>query len=226
MIVKWCFSLDEDVFLLHLKDGFSPETEFIYVGSLKVKIDASEREKVAQKLLEDFNCAPTLLPHDLHKSFIRVSQASTCFEMNMASSTPDMPAMHEGLFIQPSAIQQQLNLPSSSPPWLSCCTHFLLSLLLWLEIYCFQLNFWILLWLSVSIFEKSIFRTLLVTKIRILINLLPLSSRQAFSLFSFIFNYFLLFSIDFLDFSWFSQAWINFIIPNHGIHGINSCKIN
>ena len=60
MIVKWCFSLDEDVFLLHLKDGFSPETEFIYVGSLKVKIDASEREKVAQKLLEDFNCAPTL----------------------------------------------------------------------------------------------------------------------------------------------------------------------
>nr|CAN69760.1 hypothetical protein VITISV_013643 [Vitis vinifera] len=112
------------------KDGFSPETEFIYVGSLKVKIDASEREKVAQKLLEDFNCAPTLLPHDLHKSFIRVSQVSTCFEMNMASSTPDMPAMHRGLFIQPSAIQQQLNLPSFSPSWLSCCTHFLLSLLL------------------------------------------------------------------------------------------------
>ncbi|WJZ86408.1 hypothetical protein VitviT2T_005866 [Vitis vinifera] len=120
----------ESGYLSEISDGFSPETEFIYVGSLKVKIDASEREKVAQKLLEDFNCAPTLLPHDLHKSFIRVSQASTCFEMNMASSTPDMPAMHGGLFIQPSAIQQQPNLPSSSPPWLSCCTHFLLSLLL------------------------------------------------------------------------------------------------
>ncbi|RVW47205.1 putative alpha,alpha-trehalose-phosphate synthase [UDP-forming] 10 [Vitis vinifera] len=52
---KWCFSLDEDALLLHLKDGFSPETEVIYVGSLKVEIDASEQEEVAQKLLEDFN---------------------------------------------------------------------------------------------------------------------------------------------------------------------------
>ncbi|CBI32125.3 unnamed protein product, partial [Vitis vinifera] len=66
---KWCFSLDEDALLLHLKDGFSPETEVIYVGSLKVEIDASEQEEVAQKLLEDFNCVPTFLPHDLHKKF-------------------------------------------------------------------------------------------------------------------------------------------------------------
>ncbi|KAK8529462.1 hypothetical protein V6N12_060243 [Hibiscus sabdariffa] len=32
---KWRFSWDEDALLLHLKDGFSPETEVVYVGSLK-----------------------------------------------------------------------------------------------------------------------------------------------------------------------------------------------
>ena len=67
---KWCFSFDKDVFLLHLKDGFSPETEVIYLGFLKVEIYAREQEEVAQKLLEDFNCVPTFLPHDLHKIFI------------------------------------------------------------------------------------------------------------------------------------------------------------
>ena len=66
---KWCFSLDEDSLLLQLKDGFSSDTEVIYVGSLKVEIDASEQEEVAQKLLEDFNCVPTFLPHDLQKRF-------------------------------------------------------------------------------------------------------------------------------------------------------------
>ncbi|KAF5443182.1 hypothetical protein F2P56_035763 [Juglans regia] len=68
-INKWCFSLDEDSILLQLKDGFSPETEVLYVGSLKVEIDANEQEEVAQKLLEDFNCVPTFLPHDLQKKF-------------------------------------------------------------------------------------------------------------------------------------------------------------
>ena len=66
---KWRFSLDEDSPLLQLKDGFSPETEVIYVGSLKADIDASEQEEVAQKLLEDFNCVPTFLPRDLQKKF-------------------------------------------------------------------------------------------------------------------------------------------------------------
>lgn len=66
---KWCFSFDEDSLLLQLKDGFSPETEVIYVGSLKVDIDASEQEEVSQKLLEDFNCVPTFLPQDLQKKF-------------------------------------------------------------------------------------------------------------------------------------------------------------
>nr|ALN13346.1 trehalose-6-phosphate synthase-13 [Hevea brasiliensis] len=66
---KWCFSWDEDSLYLQLKDGFSPETEFIYVGSLKADIDASEQEEVSQKLLEDFNCVPTFLPQDLQKKF-------------------------------------------------------------------------------------------------------------------------------------------------------------
>ncbi|KAL4282319.1 hypothetical protein GQ457_03G007910 [Hibiscus cannabinus] len=66
---KWRFSWDEDALLLHLKDGFSPETEVIYVGSLKVDINVNEQEEVAQNLLEDFNCVPTFLPHDLQKKF-------------------------------------------------------------------------------------------------------------------------------------------------------------
>ncbi|KAK2990853.1 hypothetical protein RJ640_016171 [Escallonia rubra] len=66
---KWSFSLDKDSLLLQMKDGFSPETEVIYVGSLKVEIDASEQEEVAQKLLDDFNCVPTFLPYDLQKKF-------------------------------------------------------------------------------------------------------------------------------------------------------------
>ncbi|KAM7268963.1 hypothetical protein ACFE04_024460 [Oxalis oulophora] len=67
--LKWCFSLDEDSLLLQLKDGFSPETKVIYVGSLKADIDVSEQEEVAKTLLEEFNCVPTFLPHDLQKKF-------------------------------------------------------------------------------------------------------------------------------------------------------------
>ncbi|GAB4839826.1 Probable alpha,alpha-trehalose-phosphate synthase [UDP-forming] 9 [Ancistrocladus abbreviatus] len=66
---KWKFALDEDSLLLQLKDGLSPETEVIYVGSLKAEIDVSEQEEVAQKLLDDFNCVPTFLPPDLQKKF-------------------------------------------------------------------------------------------------------------------------------------------------------------
>nr|GMD95577.1 probable alpha,alpha-trehalose-phosphate synthase [UDP-forming] 9 [Ipomoea batatas] len=68
-ISKWCFSLDEDSLLLQLKDGFSPESEVIYVGSLKVDIDASEQEEVAQRLLDEFKCVPTFIPPDIHKNF-------------------------------------------------------------------------------------------------------------------------------------------------------------
>ncbi|KAF5778125.1 putative alpha,alpha-trehalose-phosphate synthase (UDP-forming), Trehalose-phosphatase [Helianthus annuus] len=67
--LKLTFRFDEDSLYWQLKDGFSPETDVVYVGSLKVEVDASEQEEVAQKLLEEFNCVPTFLPHDLHKKF-------------------------------------------------------------------------------------------------------------------------------------------------------------
>lgn len=66
---KWSFSWDEDSLYLQLKDSFSPDTEVIYVGSLKADIDLSEQEEVSQKLLEDFNCIPTFLPQELQKKF-------------------------------------------------------------------------------------------------------------------------------------------------------------
>uniref|UniRef100_A0A2N9FLF3 alpha,alpha-trehalose-phosphate synthase (UDP-forming) n=1 Tax=Fagus sylvatica TaxID=28930 RepID=A0A2N9FLF3_FAGSY len=66
---RWCFSFDEDALYLQLKDGFSSDNDVVYVGSLKVDVDASEQEEVSQKLLEDFNCVPTFLPPDLQKKF-------------------------------------------------------------------------------------------------------------------------------------------------------------
>lgn len=66
---SWKFSLDEDSILLQSKDGLSPDTEVIYVGSLKADVDMSEQEDVAQKLLEDFSCVPTFLPLDLQKKY-------------------------------------------------------------------------------------------------------------------------------------------------------------
>ncbi|KAJ8758979.1 hypothetical protein K2173_003217 [Erythroxylum novogranatense] len=66
---KWRFTWDEDSLLLQLKDGFSPETDVIYVGSLKADVEPSEQEEVSQKLLEDFTCVPAFLPQDLQKKF-------------------------------------------------------------------------------------------------------------------------------------------------------------
>ncbi|RXH77606.1 hypothetical protein DVH24_039577 [Malus domestica] len=66
---KWCFSFDEDALSLQLKDGFPSGTVVIYVGSLKVDVEASEQEEVSQKLLEEFNCVPTFLPSELHKKY-------------------------------------------------------------------------------------------------------------------------------------------------------------
>lgn len=66
---KWCFSFDEDAILFPLKDCFSSGTVVIFVGSLKVDIEASEQEEVSQKLLEEFNCVPTFLPSELHKKY-------------------------------------------------------------------------------------------------------------------------------------------------------------
>ncbi|CAI9092875.1 OLC1v1028227C1 [Oldenlandia corymbosa var. corymbosa] len=66
---KWRFSFDEDSIYLQLKDGFSPDAEVIYVGSLKVEVEPSDQEEVAQILLEDFKCVPTFLPPDTQRKF-------------------------------------------------------------------------------------------------------------------------------------------------------------
>lgn len=66
---KWCFSLDEDSLLLQLKDGFSPDTEVIYVGSLKVEIEANDQDEIAQRLLDDFKCVPTFVPPEIQRKF-------------------------------------------------------------------------------------------------------------------------------------------------------------
>ncbi|KAG7023140.1 putative alpha,alpha-trehalose-phosphate synthase [UDP-forming] 9, partial [Cucurbita argyrosperma subsp. argyrosperma] len=66
---QWNFSFDEDSLLLQLKDGFSPDVDVIYVGSLKVDVDVREQDEISQKLLEEFNCAPTFIPTHLQKQF-------------------------------------------------------------------------------------------------------------------------------------------------------------
>ncbi|KAH7857919.1 hypothetical protein Vadar_017915 [Vaccinium darrowii] len=66
---KWCFSWDEDLLQLQSKDGFSPETEVMYVGSLKVEVDPAEQEEIALNLFDNFNCVPTFIPHDLQENF-------------------------------------------------------------------------------------------------------------------------------------------------------------
>ncbi|KAL2936023.1 putative alpha alpha-trehalose-phosphate synthase [UDP-forming] 10 [Bienertia sinuspersici] len=66
---KWSFTFDEDSLYLHLRDGFPPEAEVFYVGSLKVDVDVKDQEEVAQTLLEEFRCVPTFLPTDLQKKF-------------------------------------------------------------------------------------------------------------------------------------------------------------
>ncbi|KAJ6888653.1 alpha,alpha-trehalose-phosphate synthase [Populus alba x Populus x berolinensis] len=66
---KWSFSFDEDSLLLQMKDGFSENTEVVYVGSLRVDVDTSEQEEVSQQLLEEFNCVPTFIPSEIYKNF-------------------------------------------------------------------------------------------------------------------------------------------------------------
>ncbi|KAK7265315.1 hypothetical protein RJT34_32933 [Clitoria ternatea] len=66
---KWRFEWDRDSLVLQLKDGFPPEVEVLYVGSLKAEIEAPEQEEVAQLLLERFRCVPTFLPTEVHNKF-------------------------------------------------------------------------------------------------------------------------------------------------------------
>ncbi|XP_052182211.1 probable alpha,alpha-trehalose-phosphate synthase [UDP-forming] 7 [Diospyros lotus] len=61
----WSFSWDDDSLLLHIKDGLPDDMEIIYVGSLRVEVDASEQDDVSQLLLDRFKCVPAFLPHDI-----------------------------------------------------------------------------------------------------------------------------------------------------------------
>ncbi|RRT45704.1 hypothetical protein B296_00050374 [Ensete ventricosum] len=61
---QWCFTWDQDSLLLQLKDGFSSDTEVIYIGCLDADIDISEQEEVSQQLWPLFHY---MLPICLHK---------------------------------------------------------------------------------------------------------------------------------------------------------------
>jgi trehalose 6-phosphate synthase/phosphatase len=65
----WSFAMDDNQLLVQLKDGFSVENEVIYVGTLKVQVDPSEQDLVAQRLFKDHKCIPTFLPADLQRKF-------------------------------------------------------------------------------------------------------------------------------------------------------------
>ncbi|KAF9621580.1 hypothetical protein IFM89_023154 [Coptis chinensis] len=65
----WSFSWDEDSLVLQLKDGLPDDMEVIYVGSLKVDVDVSEQDDVAQILLERFKSVPAFLPPDILAKF-------------------------------------------------------------------------------------------------------------------------------------------------------------
>ncbi|GAB4838190.1 Probable alpha,alpha-trehalose-phosphate synthase [UDP-forming] 11 [Ancistrocladus abbreviatus] len=68
---KWCFELDQDALVLQLKDGFPPNTEVFYVGSLKgVEIsDPKEQEEVSRLLLARFRCVPAFLSPEIQNKF-------------------------------------------------------------------------------------------------------------------------------------------------------------
>ncbi|KAF6173349.1 hypothetical protein GIB67_027044 [Kingdonia uniflora] len=65
----WSFSWDEDSLLLQLKDGLPEDMEVIYVGCLKVQVEANEQDDVSQILLERFKCVATFLPPDILTKF-------------------------------------------------------------------------------------------------------------------------------------------------------------
>ena len=143
-------------------------------------------------------------------------------EMNTVSSFSVMPTIYRGPLMQAptTAIFNTFTLRGS--------TSIMITLVHASSFMCFfDWEFTVLNWIFKFSFNRTIaalkkihLRLLLDIKIQISTNLLlPLSFWYAFSLFSLIFNYFLIF----LDFQ---QAWINFMVPNDGIHIINSCKIN
>ncbi|KAJ8750664.1 hypothetical protein K2173_015845 [Erythroxylum novogranatense] len=65
----WNFELDKDNILLQLKDGFPPDTEVWYVGSLIADIDENDKQRVSQLLFDNCRCVPVFLPTDLQNKF-------------------------------------------------------------------------------------------------------------------------------------------------------------
>ncbi|KAK3221591.1 hypothetical protein Dsin_008616 [Dipteronia sinensis] len=66
---KWSFKYDDDSLVLQLKDGFSPDTEVVYIGSLNAEVAVSDQDDVSAVLLDRFRCVPTFLSADVHKKY-------------------------------------------------------------------------------------------------------------------------------------------------------------
>ncbi|KAK2646486.1 hypothetical protein Ddye_021681 [Dipteronia dyeriana] len=66
---KWSFRYDDDSLVLQLKDGFSPDTEVVYIGSLNAEVDVSDQDDVSAVLFDRFRCVPTFLSADVHKKY-------------------------------------------------------------------------------------------------------------------------------------------------------------
>ncbi|KAM7508394.1 hypothetical protein LguiA_018847 [Lonicera macranthoides] len=66
---KWGFEWDKDALVLQLKDGFGPETEVVYVGSLSADIDPGDQDEVGQVLFDQFRCVPTFLSLELQNRY-------------------------------------------------------------------------------------------------------------------------------------------------------------
>lgn len=66
---KWCFELDSDSLVLQLKDGFPPDTEVCYVGTIKAEIEFKDQEDISQILFDKFRCLPVFLNVELQNKF-------------------------------------------------------------------------------------------------------------------------------------------------------------
>lgn len=74
----WSFSMDEDSLLLQMKDGFSSETEVIYVGCLKVDIDPSNKKKLLRNFWRILGVSQHFCPLTYRKNSIINSVSNSC----------------------------------------------------------------------------------------------------------------------------------------------------
>ncbi|KAH9610036.1 hypothetical protein KSS87_016786 [Heliosperma pusillum] len=66
---QWRFEYDEDSLYLQLKDGLDPKINVLYIGCLKVEIDAEKQEEISQYLMDEFNCLPVFLTTDVQNKY-------------------------------------------------------------------------------------------------------------------------------------------------------------